>query len=82
MKLFIAGHQGMVGSALVRLLQSRGGTKLLLRTRAELDLRDTRAVSAFYEKFRPDYAEAARSSAPDKTREGVPVAPVADLVRM
>ena len=34
------------------------------------------------EKFRPDYAEAARSSAPDKTREGVPVAPVADLVRM
>ena len=53
--VYVAGHQGMVGSALVRLLQARGCANLLLRTRAELDLLDTRAVNAFYEKFRPDY---------------------------
>ena len=53
--VYVAGHQGMVGSALVRLLKARGCTNLLLRTRAELDLCDTRAVNAFYEKFRPDY---------------------------
>jgi GDP-L-fucose synthase len=53
--VYVAGHQGMVGSALVRLLKARGCTNLLLRTRAELDLMNTRAVSAFYEKFKPDY---------------------------
>ena len=53
--VYVAGHQGMVGSALVRLLKARGCTNLLLRTRAELDLLDTRAVNAFYEKFRPDF---------------------------
>jgi len=45
----------MVGAALVRLLRARGFTNLLLRTRAELDLCDARAVRAFYEKFHPDY---------------------------
>lgn len=45
----------MVGAALVRLLRARGFTHLLLRTRAELDLGDARAVGAFYEKHRPDY---------------------------
>ena len=53
--IFVAGHRGMVGSALVRLLQSRGYTNLLLRTRVELDLCDTQAVRAFYEKFRPNF---------------------------
>jgi GDP-L-fucose synthase len=53
--VYIAGHQGMVGTALVRLLRTRGYTNLLLRTRAELDLLDTRAVSAFYESTRPEY---------------------------
>jgi GDP-L-fucose synthase len=53
--IYVAGHRGMVGSALVRLLRARGFTNLLLRTRAELDLCDARAVHAFYEKFRPDY---------------------------
>jgi GDP-L-fucose synthase len=53
--IYVAGHRGMVGSALVRLLQARGFTNLLLRTRAELDLCDARAVRAFYEKYRPDY---------------------------
>ena len=49
----------MVGSAIVRLLRARGFTNLLLRTRAELDLCDARAVQAFYEKHRPDYVIAA-----------------------
>jgi len=45
----------MVGAALTRLLRARGFTNLLLRTRDELDLCDTRAVRAFYEKHRPEY---------------------------
>jgi GDP-L-fucose synthase len=53
--IYVAGHRGMVGSALVRLLKARGFTNLLLQTRAELDLCDTRAVNAFYQKHRPDY---------------------------
>ena len=54
-KIFVAGHRGMVGSALVRRLQSGGYTHILLRTRAELDLGDQRAVHAFLAEQRPDY---------------------------
>ena len=53
--IYVAGHRGMVGAALVRLLRARGFTNLLLRTRAEMDLCDPAAVRAFYEKNRPDY---------------------------
>jgi GDP-L-fucose synthase len=53
--IFVAGHRGMVGAALVRLLRARGFTRLLLRSREELDLCDGPAVRAFYDKFRPDY---------------------------
>jgi GDP-L-fucose synthase len=53
--IYVAGHRGMVGAALVRLLRERGFTNLLLRTRAELDLCDARSVNAFYEKNRPAY---------------------------
>jgi GDP-L-fucose synthase len=53
--IFVAGHRGMVGASLVRLLRARGFDNLLLRTRAELDLCDAHAVRAFYEKFRPEY---------------------------
>ncbi len=53
--IYVAGHRGMVGAALVRLLKERGFTNLVLRTRAELDLCDPAAVRAFYEKTRPDY---------------------------
>ena len=56
MKLFIAGHQGMVGSALVRRLQREPGMELLLRGRSELDLGDRAAVEAFYAGERPDAA--------------------------
>jgi len=56
MKLFIAGHQGMVGAALVRRLAREPGVTLLLRTRRELDLASATAVDAFYAAERPDAA--------------------------
>jgi GDP-L-fucose synthase len=54
-KIFIAGHRGMVGSAIVRSLQAQGFTNLLFRTRQELDLLDRSAVRAFFEKERPEF---------------------------
>jgi GDP-L-fucose synthase len=54
MKLFIAGHNGMVGGALVRRFQSEPGVTLLLRTRRELDLTSQAAVEAFYAAEQPD----------------------------
>jgi GDP-L-fucose synthase len=53
--IFVAGHRGLVGSAIVRALNRRGYDHLLLRTRAELDLRDAAAVNAFFAKERPEY---------------------------
>jgi GDP-L-fucose synthase len=54
-KIFVTGHRGMVGSALVRKLRSRGFDNLLLRTRSELDLLDQQAVHAFLAEHKPDY---------------------------
>ena len=54
-KIFVAGHRGMVGSALVRRLRAAGYGNLLLRTRAELDLLDQAAVRSFLIANRPDY---------------------------
>ena len=54
MKLFISGHTGMVGSALVRRFQQIPGVTLLTRTRKELDLADQAAVQAFYANEKPD----------------------------
>ena len=54
-RIYVAGHTGMVGSALVRLLQAQGYTELLLRTSRELDLRDAAAVDAFFAAERPEY---------------------------
>jgi GDP-L-fucose synthase len=53
--IFVAGHRGLVGSAIVRELGRRGYGQLLLRTAAELDLRDQAAVAAFFAAQRPDY---------------------------
>ena len=53
-RLYVAGHRGLVGSALVRRLHASGRHDLLLRTRAELDLEDGPAVRAFFERERPD----------------------------
>ncbi|MFZ9838806.1 MAG: GDP-L-fucose synthase family protein, partial [Opitutaceae bacterium] len=56
MKLFIAGHQGMVGAALVRRFSGQPGITLCLRSRRELDLTSQAAVEAFYAAERPDVA--------------------------
>jgi GDP-L-fucose synthase len=56
MKLFIAGHNGMVGSALARRFQREAGVTLLLRSRQELDLLNQAAVEAFYAAEKPDVA--------------------------
>ena len=53
-KIFVAGHRGMVGSGIVRSLKAKGFHHLLLRTRAELDLLDARAVRAFFDSERPE----------------------------
>ena len=54
-RIFVAGHRGLVGSALVRTLRDSGYNNLLLRTRDELDLRNQAAVAAFFETQRPEY---------------------------
>ena len=56
MKLFIAGHNGMVGGALVRRFQTEPGVTLVLRSRRELDLENQAAVNAFYAAEKPDVA--------------------------
>lgn len=54
-RIFVAGHRGMVGSAIVRALKSKCHSNLLLRTRAELDLCNQQAVSDFFHREKPEY---------------------------
>jgi GDP-L-fucose synthase len=54
-KIYVAGHRGLVGSALVRRLEARGYRNLVLRTHSELELRDQAAVRAFFAKEKPEY---------------------------
>ena len=53
-KIFVAGHRGMVGSALIRGLETAGFTKLLKRDRSELDLGDSAAVTKFFQNAKPE----------------------------
>jgi GDP-L-fucose synthase len=53
-KIYVAGHRGMVGSAIVRVLKGQGHTNLVMRTHAELDLTDQQAVRYFFEAEKPD----------------------------
>lgn len=61
-RIYVAGHRGMVGSAIVRLLQARGHTDIVMRTHAELDLTDQAQVRAFFaaEKIDQVYLAAAK----------------------
>lgn len=54
-KIYVAGHRGLVGSAITRQLQKEGFTNLLLRPSSELDLRDQKEVKLFFEKEKPEY---------------------------
>ena len=54
-KIYVAGHRGMVGSAICRALEAQGYTNLIKRTSKELDLRDQQAVEAFFRAEKPDY---------------------------
>ena len=54
-KIYVAGHRGMVGSAIVRELQRQGYTDIVTRTHSQLDLTDQRAVKSFFEEEKPEY---------------------------
>ena len=54
-KIFVAGHRGLVGSAIVRNLEKKGYTNIIKRTHKELDLTDQKAVNDFFEAEKPDY---------------------------
>ena len=54
-RIYVAGHRGLVGSAIVRNLKSKGYSNIITRTHSELDLLDQTAVSEFFEKEKPDF---------------------------
>jgi GDP-L-fucose synthase len=54
-KIYVAGHRGLVGSALCKVLHKKGYTNLVYRTHAELDLTNQKAVQAFFEQEKPEY---------------------------
>lgn len=54
-KIYVAGHRGMVGSAIIRKLAKEGFSNIITRSSSELDLRDQRAVNEFFEKEKPEY---------------------------
>jgi GDP-L-fucose synthase len=54
-KIYVAGHRGLVGSAIVRELEKRGYSNIITRTHKELDLLDQKAVAKFFEKEKPEY---------------------------
>ena len=54
-KIYVAGHKGLVGSAIVKNLVSKGYTNIITRTHSELDLINQKAVEEFFEKEKPEY---------------------------
>ncbi len=54
-KIFVAGHNGMVGSAVLRKLKAEGFTQLIVKSSKELDLRDQQAVVSFFKEYQPEY---------------------------
>ena len=53
-KIYVAGHRGMAGSAIVRKLRAEGFSNIIIRTSNELDLRNQNAVNVFFEAEKPD----------------------------
>ena len=54
-KIFVAGHRGMVGSAIVKDLENQGYTNIIYKTSTELNLIDQQAVRSFFESEKPEY---------------------------
>jgi len=82
-RIFVAGHRGLVGSALVRQLRKSGYENLLLRRKEELDLRDREAVLAFFEEERPQVVlMAAGVVGGIKANDSFPVEFLADNLRI
>ena len=54
-KIYVAGHRGLVGSAICRSLKAKGYTNIITRTHSELDLTDPIAVRIFFEEEKPEY---------------------------
>ena len=54
-KIYVAGHRGLVGSAIVRCLQAKGYSNIVTKTHSELDLLNQEAVNAFFANEKPDY---------------------------
>ncbi len=54
-KIYVAGHRGMVGSAIIRNLKQKGFSNIIVRTSAELDLRNSQDVNVFFKSEKPDY---------------------------
>src|SRR6266508_6171082 len=54
-RIYIAGHRGMVGSAIIRRLEKEGYQNFILRTSDEVDLRDQQSVAVFFKQEKPDY---------------------------
>ncbi|MDP1728862.1 MAG: NAD-dependent epimerase/dehydratase family protein, partial [archaeon] len=54
-KIYIAGHKGLLGSSLIRILEEEGFTNCVVRKKSELDLRDQQMTSKFFEEEKPDY---------------------------
>jgi len=75
-KIYIAGHRGMVGSAIFRKLEKEGYSNLLTRTSSELDLRDQKAVADFFLKEKPDYVFLAAA----KVGGIIPIGPISYLI--
>jgi len=61
-KIYIAGHRGMVGSAIFRVLKSKGFQNIIFRTSSELDLRNQQAVADFFVREKPEYVFLAAAS--------------------
>ena len=54
-RIYVAGHNGLVGSAIVRLLEARGYNNIIKKSSKELDLRNQQAVNDFYQQEQPEY---------------------------